>query len=128
MKKPKRLFKERRRSGVIGKEPERYNPDDMRYIATHEAGHAVAAVVLGLGLKSVDVRGRRMPDGNHSAGFTELQVPSPDIASKGEDGAMPYLIQSLAGAYAEAKVNPRTAEYGLFEQDLESAHGIAAVA
>ena len=61
MKKPKRMFKDRQPLATV--RAERYNPNDIRYIATHEAGHAVSAILLGINLKSVDIMTRRLPNG-----------------------------------------------------------------
>src|SRR5690349_2619245 len=50
--------------------PDDSEDDDIRFIATHEAGHAVSASVLGMNLFKVDIKRRRMPDGSMSLGFT----------------------------------------------------------
>jgi hypothetical protein len=106
-----------------------YDANDIRYIATHEAGHAVAAVVLGSRLKSIDLKQRRLPDGRISVGFTDSQVDAADVAGKGEAAAMPYLIQTFAGPFAERTINHQldaSCESG--GGDKEVARRIAAVA
>ena len=66
--------------------------------AYHEAGHAVAAVILGVGLTSVDIRPRRAPTGTIGRGGAEL-LPPPDreILGRGEGAVMPFLVTLLAG-------------------------------
>ena len=48
-----------------------YDPNGIRSVAIHEVGHAVAAVVLGLGLKSVNIRQHLLPDGRHRRSRTD---------------------------------------------------------
>jgi hypothetical protein len=128
----RRLTRSRARSGrgnlrAVAR-PGRYDPNDRRYVATHEAGHAVAAVVLGIELVGVDLQRRRRPDGTTSLGFTNAPVPTRAVAGKGE-AALPYVAQCLAGPLAEMAVNP-----GLLESsggdagDRNGARMIAAVA
>jgi ATP-dependent Zn protease len=109
--------------------PERLAPNDIRYIAVHEAGHAVAAVVYGLTIHGVDIRRRRLPDGMVSMGFTQCPVDAQDVAGKGEAAAKPYVVQVLAGPIAEATINP---DYfrckGSDAHDRESARMIATIA
>jgi hypothetical protein len=88
-----------------------YDPNDPRFVAVHEAGHAVSAIVLGLNLASVDIKRRRLPDGGISMGFTDTgKTGLEDIGGKGEEAALPHVIQSLTGALAESKVNERLME------------------
>jgi hypothetical protein len=129
-KKPRRLFRARKRSGitaVAGAEPARYDPDDPLFVAVHEAGRAVAATVLGLPLKSVDVQGRREADGSVSAGFTDMPVDTADVLAKGE-AALPWLVQVMAGVVAEEAVNPLASKYDGHRRDREQANRIAKVA
>jgi hypothetical protein len=85
---------------------EGHDPNDIRFIATHEAGHAVSAVVLGLSLSAVDIKRRRLPDGTTSMGFTGTKaVEVQDVVGRGEVVAMPLLVQCLTGVAAEARVN-----------------------
>jgi hypothetical protein len=131
-KKPKGIFRGRRRSGVHYVEPTRtdtYDPNDVFYIAVHEAGHAVACVVLGLDLKSVEVKRYPLPSGIESAGFTDsARVMASDLTGKGEKAAMPHLINIYAGPSAERMVNPRMHEYTGHHADLEDAERVAAYA
>jgi hypothetical protein len=60
-----------------------HDPDDIRYCAMHEAGHAVAAVLLGIRLNGVDLKRRPEADGAVSVGFTDAPVPSRAIAGGG---------------------------------------------
>jgi hypothetical protein len=132
MKPRKQLFKGRRRQGVYRVEPtgpDRYDPDDPRYIAMHEAGHAVAAVVVGWELRSVDIKRCRLPDGTTSVGFTDTKsVNATEVMGKGEEAAMPHLIQCLAGPLAEMQVNDRFLEYDAHRDDRENARKIACFA
>jgi hypothetical protein len=129
MKHPKSLFKQRVRSGVVKADrAERYDPDAPKYIATHEAGHAVSAIVLGLNLKSVDIK-RRILGVGISVGFTDTgRLGIDDVAGKGEDAALPHLIHTLTGPLAESMVNPFAYEFGGHEMDREDARHIAAAA
>lgn len=131
-KQPRSLFKSRKRSGAFKVEPNRaepYDPNNELYIATHEAGHAVAAVMLGRPLESVDLNHRRRPDGTLSVGFTDSgRIGFLDVAGKGEDAAMPILISALAGPMAESMVNPRILEFGSYSGDITDARRVAAVA
>jgi hypothetical protein len=106
----------------------RYDPNDRRYVATHEAGHAVAAAVLGIELLGVDLVRRRLPDGTTSIGFTDAPVPTRAVAGKGE-AALPCVAQCLAGPLAEMAVNHRFLDSsGADAGDRSDAREIAAVA
>jgi hypothetical protein len=108
-----------------------YDPNDPRFVATHEAGHAVSAIVLGFGLKSVDIKRRRVPGipGGLSMGFTDSgRVDVEDVAGKGEEAALPHIIQSMTGNMAEARVNHRLAECNGHEADMRDASRVAVVA
>jgi cell division protease FtsH len=109
--------------------PERLAPNDIRCIAVHEAGHAVAAVVYGLTLHGVDIRRRRLPNGMVSMGFTQCPIDARDFAGKGEAAAMPHAVQVLAGPLAEVAFSPgyfHTA--GSDAHDREAAWMIATIA
>jgi hypothetical protein len=83
---------------------QREQPKDIRVTAFHEAGHAVALVILGLPLKNVDVLTRRYPDGaSHGASHSEVDFS--DYVGKGIDAVKPWMIQSLAGPIAELRVH-----------------------
>jgi hypothetical protein len=88
-----------------------FDPDDPRYVAYHEAGYAVAAVVVGLDLKLVDVRPCTLPNGRPAGGFTRIGIHNDDIVGKGEEAALPHLVQSMAGIFAECQVNPHPREW-----------------
>jgi ATP-dependent Zn protease len=75
--------------------------------AVHEAGHAVAAVVLGEKLLSVDVRQRQLPDGRLQLGLTDCEgVNAIDSLGMGHQAALTHVIRAFAGPVAEALVNP----------------------
>jgi hypothetical protein len=65
--------------------PNGYDPNDRRYIALHEAGHAVSAVVLGKKLKKVNIKSRVVP-GGVSVGFTDSgRLELMEVAGMGEE-------------------------------------------
>jgi ATP-dependent Zn protease len=104
-----------------------HDPNDIRYVATHEAGHAVSAVVLGL--VSVDIHRRLLPNGAVSLGFTQTRpLHYAEVSGKGQEAAMPHLLQRLTGSLAEAAVNRHAKVTGGDAQDLEAARRIAALA
>jgi hypothetical protein len=129
MKPPKSRFKQRARTGVVRTDrAEGYDPDALKYVAIHEAGHAVSAIVLGIDLNSVDIKRRRLP-GVISVGFTSTKRLSlGDVAGKGEGVALPHVIQSFTGPIAESMVNPFVCEFGGDEKDRADARLIAAAA
>jgi hypothetical protein len=108
--------------------PECYDPNGIRSVAVHEAGHAVATVVLGLELKSVEVRPHILPDGRLRFGLTDAPITDADFAGRGENAAMPYLIQGWSGPVAEQKVNPRYHEYNGGTNDFKCVKQIAVIA
>jgi hypothetical protein len=122
-KKYKRCCANQSVAGDFGSSPD---PNQLLYRATHEAGHAVIAVVLGLELESVDIRERTLPDGTISTGYTKSPVPVASIT--GEEAAFPFMVQTFAGPLAEAKVNPFALDFGSHLDDLRGAHKIAVVA
>ena len=102
--------------------------DSARLYATaiHEAGHAVAAIALGLGLESVCIEPQEIEDGVMTAGVAELPVTT--IAGRGEQSAMPLLITLLAGGFATAVVNPCAHREKGYARDHEYARAMAAIA
>lgn len=109
--------------------PDRGNPNDLRYIAHHEAGHAVSAVVLGFPLRTVDIKRRPMPGGQVSMGFTDTgPVGIKEVAGKGEAAARRLIVQCMTGPLAEMEVNPRLLEEGGDRQDRADAMRTATVA
>jgi hypothetical protein len=108
----------------------RYDPNDVRYIATHEAGHAVAMVVLGLELNGVDIKKRQMPSGT-SMGFTDAPVVF-DRAGVGAEAARPHLISTAAGPLAEGMIAGHGADmegWKLgYQNDVDAGRRIAAFA
>lgn len=82
-------------------------PSSLRANAYHEAGHAVAALLMGTGLMSVDIRPQSVPGGGIGRAGTDLARPPDDeILGHGEDAVMPYLVVFFSGVLAEALVNP----------------------
>jgi hypothetical protein len=86
---------------------EEIDPIEDRYSAVHEAGHAIAAILLDLGLLKVSIGKRRLPGGMLIGGdFKWSGVTLPDLAGKG-DLAIPLITLYLAGPVAEMKINPK---------------------
>jgi len=85
---------------------EEIDPIEDRYSAIHEAGHAIAAVLLDLGLRDVSIGKRRLPNGMLIGGdFRWAGVALEDLAGKG-DMAIPPMTLYLAGPVAEFRINP----------------------
>jgi ATP-dependent Zn protease len=106
-----------------------YDPNDLRFIAMHEAGHAVAAIALYLPLRSVDLVPRKMSGGGDSQGLSSLADLDPrTIRGKGEEAVMPHLVHSMAGAIAEAKVNPHVHGSGCDAWDVQHQRRLATLA
>jgi len=99
------------------------NGRDM--VALHEAGHAVAAVVLGLPLRSVDIVRRLLPNGRISLGYTDCPIRSKECSI---EALMPGMILSAAGPLAEISANPDAAAGGAFDSDLADIDRMAAIA
>jgi hypothetical protein len=106
-------------------EPDNKKPLRLAATATHEAAHAVAAVVLGLELRSVDIRKEKMPGGVRLGGAI---VGIDDFVGKGKDAAMPYLVLSIVGSMAEADINPDCFDEFTNGYDIKYASAIAAAA
>jgi hypothetical protein len=108
------------------------DPNSPQSIATHEAGHAVAAVVLGLRLNGVSIKCRRLPDGRISLGFTDCPIMTADVAGKGEETAHPILTQCLSGPMAETRTDSmpmrRDVVESAFQDDFAGARMVATVA
>src|SRR5258708_2952345 len=107
------------------------SPILLRAVTHHEAGHAVAAVVLGTGLVSVDIRPRLVPGGGVGrAGADFVRPTDSQILGRGEDAVMPYLMTIIAGWLAEKRVNEAAGmEYGHPHSDgeLVRRYAIAAI-
>jgi hypothetical protein len=95
----------------------------------HEAGHAVAAIVLGFDLKSVDIVGRQTPEVEILGVAESGRVRISEFAGKGEEVALPHIIHSMAGFLAESKVNPHVndSEFDGHRVDVEDANWVAIV-
>jgi hypothetical protein len=134
VKKPKKsIFKARARTGISKAEPAAFDSDDQNaplYIATHEAAHAVAAVLLGLRLRSVDIKTLPLDRDHVSAGFTDTgEIVRSEIAGKGEAAVKAELITSLVGPLAELRVNPRFYDYKhVASFDFQKANELARLA
>lgn len=104
-----------------------YVLSNYRIVAIHEAGHAVAGVVIGLEVRSVNIRPYLLPDGRTRFGLAEAMSRHDELAGKGEAAAMPYLIQGWSGPIAEQKVNDRYYEYNGSSSDFERLKHIAII-
>jgi hypothetical protein len=106
----------------------RIEMNDIRHIAVHEAGHAVAAIVQGVALNSVDIEEKRTPDGMWSRGFTDSPIAFQDTS---EATVMPFIIQSLCGPLAEMRVDPNGKEKAVlttaFQGDYSVCNQLAAI-
>jgi hypothetical protein len=100
------------------------DPNNLRYAALHEAGHAVSAVVLGMNLKKVFIK--QCPTTGVSVGFTDLGgYTADDLAGKGEEAVMPYLIQCFTGPRAEFRENLTVTKTFAFAMDHQDAYHVA---
>lgn len=80
--------------------------DSLLADAYHEAGHAVAAVIMGIRLISVDIRPQPLPGGGIGRAGANLVRPlDDDILGQGEDAVRPFLVTIIAGVFAEQLVN-----------------------
>jgi hypothetical protein len=131
-KPPRRMFRRTRPDPEHKTTVEAYNPNNPWYAAVHEAGHAVAVIVHGSGLKSVEVKRDCLPGGLISLGLTDSYIPTDqEIHGKGEAVALPYLICQLAGPFSEARVHLQMVNITLAggdQQDRENAQCIARLA
>jgi ATP-dependent Zn protease len=106
-----------------------HDASERRSTALHEAGHAVAAVVFGLELKSVDIKRRRLPNGTLVCGSTNSEpVKLAEIACKGEEVVKPFMIVALAGGFAQLTVDRSDDVSAGARQDREDAKGMAIAA
>lgn len=102
--------------------------DALLFTATHEAGHAVAAVVLGMPLVEVDIRTHKDSFGRSALGVTTCSDRFNHDATDRVAEALPRIIQALAGLLAERLVNPRVSESKGHETDVEAAWHLATIA
>jgi hypothetical protein len=109
-------------------EPESYDPENLHNVAIHEAGHAVATIVLGLLLNSVNILPVRQQDGRMRRGIVDSPYSEDDIAGKGESAVMPYLVQGISGPTAERKVNREYHRHNGGDSDFERAKRLTAIA
>jgi hypothetical protein len=102
--------------------------DQLRCTARHEAGHAVAAVVLGISLEHVDIKVRRIGE-DVSFGWTKTERLVVDsIAGKGEEAAWPHLITAFAGFLAETELDPKATEECDRSGDMQTVAKIISIA
>jgi hypothetical protein len=117
---------------MAAKKPPQSNPDPeaerVNITAYHEAGHAVAAVVLGLELGRVSVEEHHFPDGVCAAGVTRVRIDLPAILANDETYAMPFIVQALCGVFAQLLGDERAMEGRGFENDFAQAKIIAILA
>ncbi len=108
-----------------------YNPDDLRFVAAHEAAHAVAAVAYGFPLESVEVLGRRLPGGIVAEGSTRVGRPAAcDVLGRGAEAALPLMVQALSGPVAEADADPnynriKAGKHARHNEDVREAYSAA---
>jgi hypothetical protein len=100
-----------------------------RLVATHEAGHAVAAVVLGLDLEYVDIRRGERPDGTRDDAhvFTK-HPPLREFVGKGYEFARAQMVMTCAGPAAEVKISPLAVVFGAARKDYPDALRFAGLA
>jgi ATP-dependent Zn protease len=91
----------------------------------HEAGHAVAALIMGMNLNGVDINRRRLPDGRLSVGYTDCPV---ETKMFDEESLIPAMIYCFAGPLAESHIHERAIETTAFEGDQQEAFSLAALA
>ncbi len=107
---------------------EEIDPIQDRYSAIHEAGHAIAAILLGLDLLEVSIGERHLPGGMLIGGdFKWRGVTLPDLAGKG-DMAIPPITLYLAGPVAERKMNPNAINPAVLSDDFVRALEMASYA
>lgn len=83
------------------------NNNHIPFVAYHEAGHAVAAIVQGTGLLGVDIIPQVTPMGDVGLAGADLVRPNDqDILGAGEAAVLPFLITVAAGWVAEKLFNP----------------------
>jgi hypothetical protein len=79
--------------------------EDDRFIATHEAGHAVGAILSGITFHLVKVGAVRDPDGREGLGGCAIDRPAEErIARGGPRLVWPYVVTNFCGASAERLV------------------------
>jgi hypothetical protein len=115
-------------SPPIVSESDSYDPENIHNVAIHEAGHGVATIVLGLLLNSVNILPKTRQDGRIQRGILDAPYSENVIAGKGEDAAMPYLIQGLSGPTAERKVNHQYHKHNGGDTDFNLAKRLAVIA
>jgi ATP-dependent Zn protease len=113
--------------------PDPRTPAERRAIAHHEAGHCVAAHVLGLPLQAVDITFRRDEDGA-IAGTAYLDCWAPirglDEATKrlaSEQLVKRQIVMFLAGGAAQRQYAPRSRVRSFASRDLTQASELAAL-
>jgi hypothetical protein len=104
------------------------DPSFLKIVAIHEAGHAVAAVVVELPLTVVRLRLLELPTGDMQFGHVESLIRRDDIEGKGEDAAMPHLVQYYAGPIAQRKVDFANTYIDGCESDKETIRRITYLA
>jgi hypothetical protein len=127
MRRPRPLFRRKNRLVVARTGgASRRDPGDPRQIAIHEARHAVAAVVLGIQLVSVDILPGRHPNGARVVSEVSTGgAPVQERRGQDEGPAMPYLIQICAGLRAGSIVEPGVFGRTYLESDEDNASRLA---
>jgi hypothetical protein len=103
---------------------------DSFWTSIHEAGHAVAAIVLGLPLKLVSIAEINDPDtdGISRERFDHGNICWADYFGNGTEAVLPWMIEALAGPAAESLGRAhgfRWSDGG--SKDLETARAFAAL-
>ena len=98
---------------------------DAYHTAFHEAGHAVAAVVLGIGLESVSIKKRWMPDGTVAGGMADFgDIDGRKYVGAGREAidALPYLrcgsahSQSFCNVESHLSAEVRNRPFGRLQE------------
>jgi hypothetical protein len=114
---------------VEGSPAERDSSVEDPISAYHEAGHAVACLVQGVGLNWVKIGVERLQNGDSIGGVYEMMsLARTDCIGKGMDFAMRQMIVRLAGPVAESRVHPHDMGPNSHCVDYQGAYEVATLA